>query len=80
MTRLADKIVQCKTWKQLHHAALSADEANEPIEKGIYYSGLRFCSAERLNSRIHDVRAGGSVNRITRNHGLRAKVIELLAA
>jgi hypothetical protein len=80
MTRLADNVALCKTWKQLHHAALTADEANEPRDKGVYYSGLRFCSAERLNSRIHDVRAGGSINRITRNHGLRAKVVELLAA
>jgi len=79
MTRLADKVMRCSTWKQLHHAVLAADEANEPNAKGVYYSGYRFCSAERLNRKIHEVRGGAPVSIITRNHGLRDKVVELLS-
>jgi hypothetical protein len=78
MSRLADKVEKCTTWKQLHHAALSADEANEPLSKGVYYSGLRFCSASQRNSKIHDVRNGGAITQITRGFGLRKKVQELL--
>ena len=78
MTRLSEKVKTCSTWKQLHHAALAADEANEPYEKGVYYSNYRFCSGEMLNERIHAVRNGAPVNIITRNHGLREKVQELL--
>lgn len=79
MTRLEDKVSKCTTWKQLFHAALAADEANEPYAKGVYFSGIRFCSAELLNQRLHEVRNGkAALTTITRNHGLRAKAEQLL--
>ena len=80
MTRLEEKVERCSTWKQLFHAVLTADEANEPRQKGIYYSNYRFCSAELLHQRLHRVRNGGApINTITRNHGLREKVSMLLS-
>ena len=74
-----EKVSNCISWKQLFHVALAANEANEPSVKGIYYSCLRFCSANRLNSLLHDVRNGDRpLHHITRNYGLRKKVIELM--
>lgn len=80
MSRLADKVAQCSSWKQLFHAALAADEANELNKKGIYYSNLRFCSADKLNTLLHQVRDGAPLNTITRQYGLRQKVQELMTA
>lgn len=79
MPHFAERVAQCSTWKQLHHVALSADVANHPYERGVYFSNWRFCSAELLNQKIHAVRQGASIREVTRNYGLRAKVIELLA-
>lgn len=80
-TRLGIRVAKCTTWAQLFRAALSADEANEPNQRGVYYSGWRFCSADALNLKLKQVRDGKApLNTITRNHGLREKAAELLAA
>lgn len=79
MSRLQQKVEKCTTWKQLFHAALAADEANEPNNKGVYTSRWRFISAEELNAILHQVRDGmAPIWHVTRNHGLRAKAQELL--
>lgn len=78
MKSFEQKVTECTNWSQLLRVALTADAANEPGQKGIYYSGWRFCSAQRLNLNLKAVRDGEApLNSITRNYGLRDKVLSL---
>jgi len=78
-TDLAQNVACSTTIAELFSAVHSAREVNTPTGAGLYYHTLTVATPRKVLCRMHDVLCGESFpNVVTRNYGLRVKLLDLL--